>query len=110
MFNKLIKELLKIYCLYEIELYFNDSVTTLKEIVDAAVFMSSFFDLANTNELVMLVIESYLIFDFGGNAISRGLLVKLNSLLNASVIMLDTVFSKMFSISAPNIGDLYKFN
>ncbi len=62
-------------------------------------------------ELVIKLLDEFvspirLWFDLGGNAIRRGLLVKLNSLLNASVKMFEIVFSSMFSIKEPNCGEL----
>jgi hypothetical protein len=48
----------------------------------------------------------YPLLNLGGRAIKRGRLVKLNSLLNDSVKILEIVFSNMFSMSEQNIGDL----
>jgi len=58
--------------------------------------------------LKLLIIEDcvYPLLNLGGRAIKRGRLVKLNSLLNASVKILEIVFSNTFSISEQKIGDL----
>lgn len=48
------------------------------------------------------------LFNFGGSAMSLGRVVRLNSLLNASVNIFEIVFSKIFSIREENIGELQK--
>ena len=61
---------------------------------------------AESGLLLLALADKLGLFNLGGRAIRRGRVVRLNSLLNASVSMFEMVFSKMFSISEPNMGDL----
>lgn len=59
--------------------------------------------------MLVAVTITFGLFNFGGSAMSLGRLVRLNSLLNASVSIFEIVFSKMFSIREENIGELLKW-
>ena len=83
------------------------STDFIEKVGDGPEMRSDFDFLKLCVPLLMLVkfpVESTT--NLGGRAIRRGRLVRLNSLLNASVMIFEIVFSNIFSIIEPNTGEL----